>query len=177
MTEPPSEEFEEVSFYPEATSSFVHDIYVRGYHLTSLPGMTGEVKFTILAKRKVIRQYQKYASVDVYEFVVMDGNLGIFKCILNSGQSGDLQDESELVPGTTIMLVPEEWKMIQSMNEKDGTLRAILFLQKFDWSPAPNRGEADDNSAVTPDFHSMWIDKETVQDCRIHHPSSATQRQ
>jgi hypothetical protein len=166
-------DLEEFEYYPDASCYFALDAAVDlevrpkvRKDADSKPDATAPLKVTLLRLVCTVKQYGSHkgsTAVDVWQMVVMDGSNALFKVVINSRESQDIPHE-DLVPGTTIIVQSSDYKFIY-MQDNDGLMRAVLFVDTFDFAVAPcadpdNKG--DSTSTVTPEFATTWIDRSAV---------------
>lgn len=171
-------ELEELEYYADTTPLFLSDIYQGNkkpgirVDLESEPRQGLPLKVTLLKLYCDVRQCGKHknsSAIDVWNLVVMDATQAIFKVVLNSGMQ-DIPHE-ELHPGSTIIIQEQDYKVI--LKQKDETVRrGIVFVDNFDWGPAPKHTPTDDDSsAVTPDFCTIYVDTKLIEcvakECRM----------
>ena len=165
-------ELEQFEYYPDACCFFVMDAVIdqdprpKVREKTNSEPKTATLKVTLLRLTCTVRQYGKHKNskgVDVWQMVVMDGAYDLFKIIINSRASRDIPHE-DLLPGSTILIEPTDYRMIY-MQDDDSYQRGLMFIDNFDWEPAPRYDAGDESrSTVTPEFCMLWLDKNAIDE-------------
>jgi hypothetical protein len=161
----------EFEFYPEASCLFARDAAVdrqvrpkARVDAESLPDNSSPVRLTLLRLICTVKQYgepKSSAGVTVWQMVVMDGSNAIFKLVVNSRESQDIPHE-DLIPGCTIIVQPGDYRFIY-MQQDEGIMRAVFFVDTFDFAPGPTADPDNDaTSTVTPEFSTIWLDKSAI---------------
>ena len=96
--------------------------------------------------------------------VVMDGCFSVFKLILNS-RNDDVPHE-DLIPGTTVIIQPGDYKFIFMQDDDDsGFKRGALFVDNADWRASPQYDIEEEATTVTPDHYMVWLDTQCIDRC------------
>lgn len=107
---------------------------IVGVHLgDSLPD---EIVCTLISLKQRNRAYGKSNPTSVYEMVVADESMSLFKVVLNSGLSGQVEDDP---PKIGSILTLTSWKLLKkNPNTKQPLVdRGIFFVDSLSWNQAP----------------------------------------
>ena len=114
-------ELEQFEYYPDASCHFALDAVVNQDPRPQVRLSAGApLKLTLLRLVCTVKQYGKHKSstgVDVWQMVVMDGNKSLLKIVLNSREYQYIPHE-ELIPGTTLIIQPGDYKFISCKRMK-----------------------------------------------------------
>ncbi len=161
-----------INFFPEASRLFLCDVYrsndshpvVR----TSEPdcrAVGGPPHLIIMSLKEEICHYgfQTVSSTTQFTGTVFDGTVGTFKVVFNTGLSSVLREDA---PYRGCTLIPVDYKFIWLESDADGTKRAFIFINEFDWKRGPvvqkSLASADDVSEVSLESSIIYIDQAVI---------------
>ena len=160
---------EEFQYFPDASNYFLGSYYETGNREVVVRSsgdshhpIGGPLKLTLLRLGSRIRRcgtHKNSEAVDIYHFIVMDGHHSVFKAVVNSGESRNMPVD-DLHNGTTLIVT--EWRLITMDSQPGEYKKGILFINKFDWRPAPSYAHDEDQSTITPEFSTVWIDRALI---------------